>query len=44
MTLSKVKKKKVRKVVKGLKKASRLHASQAKTLSKLVGNNGRKRS
>ncbi len=44
MTLSKVKKKNVRKVVKGLKKASKLHASQAKTLSKLVKNGKRKKS
>ncbi len=31
-------KKKVRKVVKGLNKASKLHAGQAKTLTGIVGN------
>ena len=36
------KKKKIRKVIKGLKKASRLHAGQAKTLKGVIG--GKKRS
>ena len=31
------KKKKIRKVIKGLKKASRLHAGQAKTLKGVIG-------
>jgi len=31
------KKKKIKKVIKGLKKASKLHAGQAKTLKGLVG-------
>ena len=36
-------KKKIKKVIKGLKKASKLHAKQAKTLKKVVGkNNGNK--
>ena len=30
------KKKKVKKVIKGLKKASKLHASQAKVLKKII--------
>ena len=33
--MKKVKKKKVKKVIKGLKKASKLHAGQAKTLQKV---------
>jgi len=37
VTLTRAKKKKVRKVVKGLKKASKLHASQAKTLKSVLG-------
>jgi len=37
MTLTKSNKKKVRKVVKGLNKASKLHANQAKTLKKVLG-------
>ncbi len=36
MTLSKGSKKKVKKVIKGLKKASKLHAGQANTLKKIV--------
>ena len=36
MTLTKSNKKKVRKVVKGLNKASKLHAKQAKTLKKVL--------
>ena len=32
-------KKKVKKVVKGLKKASKLHAGQAKTLKGVIGKN-----
>ena len=34
--MKKVKKKKVKKVIKGLKKASKLHAGQAKTLQKVI--------
>tara|TARA_R100000664_G_C2672322_1_gene83834 strand:- start:196 stop:312 length:117 start_codon:yes stop_codon:yes gene_type:complete len=34
--LTKSKKKKVKKVIKGLKKASRLHAGQAKTLKRVI--------
>ena len=34
--ISKSKKKKVKKVIKGLKKASRTHAGQAKTLQKII--------
>jgi len=37
MALTKSKKNKVRKVVKGLNKASKLHASQAKTLKSVLG-------
>ena len=44
MSLTSSNKRKVRKVVKGLKKASKLHAGQAKTLSKLVKNGKRKKS
>ena len=36
MTLSKGNKKKVKKVIKGLKKASKLHAKQANTLKSIV--------
>jgi len=36
MTLTKSNKKKVKKVVKGLKKASKLHAGQANTLRSMV--------
>tara|TARA_R100000664_G_scaffold20913_2_gene30173 strand:+ start:565 stop:696 length:132 start_codon:yes stop_codon:yes gene_type:complete len=36
MALNKGNKKKVKKVIKGLKKASRLHAGQAKTLTRIV--------
>jgi len=35
---------KVKKVIKGLKKASKLHAGQAKTLKKVLGNGKKKRS
>ena len=31
-------KKKIKKVIKGLKKASKLHAGQAKTLKKVISN------
>ena len=34
--ISKSKKKKVKKVIKGLKKASKTHAGQAKTLQKII--------
>ena len=34
--MKKAKKKKVKKVIKGLKKASKLHAGQAKTLQKVI--------
>ena len=34
--ITKSKKKKVKKVIKGLKKASRLHAGQAKTLQRVI--------
>ena len=37
MSLTKSNKAKVKKVVKGLNKASKLHASQAKTLKGIVG-------
>jgi|TARA_R100001460_G_scaffold70687_1_gene111337 hypothetical protein len=37
MTITKTKRKKVRKVIKGLKKASKLHAGQAKTLKSVLG-------
>ena len=36
MTLTKGNKKKVKKVIKGLKKASKLHAGQANTLRSMV--------
>ena len=36
MSLTKSNKKKVKKVIKGLKKASKLHAGQANTLRKIV--------
>ncbi len=36
MTLAKGNKKKVKKIIKGLKKASKLHAGQASTLKKIV--------
>jgi len=38
MTLTKGNKRKVKKVIKGLKKASKLHAGQAKTLKGVLGN------
>jgi len=34
--MKKAKKKKVKKVIKGLKKASNLHAKQARTLQKVI--------
>ena len=34
--ITKAKKSKVKKVIKGLKKASRTHAGQAKTLQKII--------
>jgi|TARA_R100001443_G_scaffold40154_1_gene53585 hypothetical protein len=34
----------IKKVIKGLKKASKLHAGQAKTLSKVVKNQNKKKS
>ena len=37
-------KRKIKKVIKGLKKASKLHAKQAKTLSGVIKKNGKKRS
>ena len=37
-------KKKINKVIKGLKKASKLHAKQAKTLSGVIKQRGKKRS
>ena len=43
MTLSKQSKLKVKKVIKGLNKASKLHAGQAKTLKGIVGNGKTKR-
>lgn len=42
MTLTKGNKKKVKKVIKGLNKASKLHAGQAKTLKKVVNSSGKK--
>ena len=42
MALSKSNKTKVKKVIKGLKKASKLHASQAKTLKGITKNGTRK--
>ena len=38
------KKKKIKKVIKGLKKASRLHAGQAKTLKGVIGGKKTKQS
>ena len=35
-TMNKLKKNKVKKVIKGLKKASKLHAGQAKVLKKVI--------
>tara|TARA_B100001059_G_scaffold201745_1_gene209273 strand:- start:19 stop:132 length:114 start_codon:yes stop_codon:yes gene_type:complete len=35
--MGKQKIKKIKKVIKGLKKASKLHAGQAKTLKKVIG-------
>jgi len=43
MTLSKQSKSKVKKVIKGLNKASKLHAGQAKTLKGIVSNGKTKR-
>tara|TARA_R100001591_G_scaffold13664_1_gene19817 strand:- start:169 stop:294 length:126 start_codon:yes stop_codon:yes gene_type:complete len=40
----KTKSKKIKKVIKGLKKASRLHAGQAKTLTSVLKNGKKKRS
>jgi|TARA_R100001440_G_scaffold17484_3_gene29499 hypothetical protein len=37
-------KRKISKVIKGLKKASKLHAKQAKTLSGVIKQRGKKRS
>jgi len=42
MTLTKGNKKKVKKVIKGLNKASKLHAGQAKTLKKVVNSSRKK--
>ena len=39
--MDKSKKNKVKKVIKGLKKASKLHASQAKVLKKVIKKGGR---
>ena len=39
--MNKNKKNKVKKVIKGLKKASKLHASQAKVLKKVIKKNGK---
>ena len=39
--MKKSSKKKVKKVIKGLKKASNTHAKQAKTLQKVIGKRGR---
>ena len=36
-------KSKVKKVIKGLKKASKLHAGQAKSLQSVIGKNGKKK-
>ena len=41
--LTKAKKKTLNKVIKGLNKASKLHAGQAKTLKGIVGNGKAKR-
>ena len=35
---------KIKKVIKGLKKASKTHAAQAKTLKSIIGNGKKKRS
>ena len=35
-----LKKQKIKKVIKGLKKASKTHAKQAKTLTKVINKNG----
>ena len=43
MTITKQNKTKVKKVIKGLNKASKLHAGQAKTLKGIVGNGKTKR-
>jgi len=42
MSLTKGHKKKVNKVIKGLKKASKLHAGQAKTLKRVVNSSRKK--
>ena len=42
MSLTKGNKKKVKKVIRGLKKASKLHAGQAKTLKKVVNSSRKK--
>ena len=42
--ISKPGRKKVKKVIKGLKKASKLHAKQANTLSGVIKQRGKKRS
>ena len=43
MTLTRSSKTKVKKVIRGLNKASKLHAGQAKTLKGIVGNGKAKR-
>ncbi len=43
MAIKKQNKTKVKKVIKGLNKASKLHASQAKTLKGIIGNGKKKR-
>ena len=43
MALTSGKKKKVKKVIKGLNKASKLHAGQAKSLKNVLGNGKKKR-
>tara|TARA_B100000963_G_scaffold308527_1_gene284015 strand:+ start:44 stop:166 length:123 start_codon:yes stop_codon:yes gene_type:complete len=40
--MSKAKNKKVKKVIKGLKKASKLHAKQARTLTSVLGRKKKK--
>ena len=42
--LKKKSKSKVKKIIKGLKKASKLHAGQAKTLKGIIGNGKRSKS
>ena len=42
MALTNKNRRKVKKVVKGLKKASKLHASQAKTLKGIIKNGSKK--